>query len=279
MKITESCKNCLLDKQKHLSENKAYIRALEELLEQRAPEDSAPYMLYRFREIQERFGVSEKSYGEIKKKYNDLVLEKEASVRSLIESAEDPLRQALLCSRIGNYIDFGAMNEVDEETFLALFSKTQTEERERGVMESFFRQCGRAESFLLITDNCGEIVLDRLFLEQLRKTYPELKVTILVRGGEVLNDATEEDARYVGLDQVGTLVNNGLPVAGTVYELLPKEIQELIDHTDVILAKGQGNYETLAQQGKHVFYSFLCKCDHFTDHFKVPKLTGMFIEE
>ena len=121
--------------------------------------------------------------------------------------------------------------------------------------------------------------MDKLFLEQLHKSFPKLKINVLVRGGEVLNDATEEDAKYVGIDKVGEVISNGLPIAGTIYELLPAAAKAIMDNADVILAKGQGNYESLCGQGKHIFYSFLCKCELFTNRFHVPKLAGIFMEE
>ena len=101
----------------------------------------------------------------------------------------------------------------------------------------------------------------------------------MVRGGEVLNDATAEDACYVGLDAFAEIISNGEAIAGTIYEMLPENAKEILDNSDIILAKGQGNYESMSGQGRHVFYEFLCKCDLFTSRFNVPKLTGMFIEE
>ena len=101
----------------------------------------------------------------------------------------------------------------------------------------------------------------------------------MVRGAEVLNDATLEDAKYVGLDETGRIITNGDAVAGTVYELLSDEAKEALDSADLILAKGQGNYESLCRQGRHIFYSFLCKCDLFMARFDVPRLTGIFTEE
>ena len=121
--------------------------------------------------------------------------------------------------------------------------------------------------------------MDKLFLEQLRKRFPELSITIMVRGAEVINDATLEDAEYVGLDKMGRIVTNGDAVSGTVYELLSDEARQVLDSADVILAKGQGNYESLCRQGRHIFYSFLCKCDLFMARFDVPRLTGIFTEE
>ena len=78
----------------------------------------------------------------------------------------------------------------------------------------------------------------------------------MVRGGEVLNDATEEDAMYTGIDQLAKIISNGNSIAGTVYEMLPDQSKEVLDGADVVLAKGQGNYETLSKQGRHIFYGF-----------------------
>lgn len=135
------------------------------------------------------------------------------------------------------------------------------------------------EAFLLITDNCGEIVLDKLFVEQLVRHFPDLEIRIMVRGEEVLNDATLEDACYVGLDKLAEIISNGNPAAGTVYDMFTDEAKKALDTADVILAKGQGNYESLCKQGRHIFYSFLCKCELFTRRFRVPQFTGIFVEE
>ena len=95
----------------------------------------------------------------------------------------------------------------------------------------------------------------------------------------MLNDATEEDALYAGIQQTAAIVSNGTTVAGTVYDMISEEAKEAMDRADVILAKGQGNYESLCRQGRHIFYSFICKCDLFTGRFQVPKLTGILVEE
>jgi uncharacterized protein with ATP-grasp and redox domains len=101
----------------------------------------------------------------------------------------------------------------------------------------------------------------------------------LVRGGEVLNDADEEDARQSGIDRVAQVVSSGNTVAGIVYSMLTEEARAILNTADVILSKGQGNYETLNGQGRHIFYAFLCKCELFTGRFHVPRLTGILVEE
>ena len=279
MRVTESCADCLYDKQMHLTEDKEYLAEIKFIIDNRREDDCAPYLVYRFNQVYEKYFGQKASYKDIKKKYNDLVLSLEDAVRKRIEASKDPLAQALLYARAGNYIDFGAMNQVEEETFFSLLDSVKLQEKEVTVIASFAEQCKNAKSFLLIADNCGEIVLDKLFLEQLHKRFPELSIDVLVRGGEVLNDATKEDAEYVRISKVARVYSNGLPIAGTVYGMLPDDAKEVMDQADVILAKGQGNYESLCKQGRHIFYSFLCKCELFTSRFRVPKLTGIFVEE
>jgi len=279
MRVSESCARCLYDKQARLTEDKAYLEEVQRILRARGENDSAPYLVYRFNQIYEKHFGKKPSYGEIKKKYNDLVLSMEGALRSRIEESPNPLQTAFLLARIGNYVDFGAMNQVEEEVFLKMFDNVTPGASEEETLEAFFKKCSQASKFLLLADNCGEIVLDRLFLEQLKKHFPQLEFTVMVRGGEALNDATIEDAEYVGMEKLATIVTNGLPMTGAAYDLLPPDARKAVDEADVILSKGQGNYEAFSRQGRHAFYSFLCKCELFTSRFQVPRLTGVFVEE
>jgi uncharacterized protein with ATP-grasp and redox domains len=279
MRINDSCAACLYDKQKNKADDPKYLARIRELLDNRGEDDTSPYMVYRFNKVHEEFFGAGADYTQVKKTYNDLVLGMEENLRAEIKNAADPIAKALVMARIGNYIDFGAMNHVDTDTFLGLFRDTELREDEKKTYASFLQACARAESFLLLCDNCGEIVLDKLLIEQLSLRFPQLKFYAMVRGGSILNDVTEEDAKYVGLDQAAEIVSNGAPVGGTIYSLLPEEARSVLDGADVILSKGQGNYESLSGRGYHVFYALLCKCDLFTSRFDVPRLTGIFVEE
>ena len=279
MRISESCAKCLYDRQLNITDNKEYLAEVQNLLDNRKENDTSPYMVYLFAKVYEKHFGATPDFTEIKKKYNDLVLGMEDKLRARIEQAEDPLAKALVMARIGNYIDFGAMDNVDTDEFLTLFQNTEMREDDKVVYESFLRECEAGTNFLLLCDNCGEVVLDRLMIEQLKKRFPHLKVKALVRGGAVLNDATAEDAAYSGLDNVAEILSNGAAVAGTIYDLMPEESRQALDEADIILSKGQGNYESISGRGRHIFYEFLCKCDLFVKRFNVPKLTGMFVEE
>ena len=277
MRISESCAKCLYDRQKNKTDHAGYLSEVRALLDHRGENDTSPYLVYLFNKAYVKYFGTGADYWEIKKQFNDLVLHMEKDLRQKIEQAQDPLAKALIMARIGNYIDFGAMNEVDQDTFLGFFEDTKMRAEDFPVYASFLKACEAGKTFLLVCDNCGEIVLDRLMIEQLKKRFPHLSVSAL--GAEVLNDATAQDAAYTGLDRIAKIISNGEAIAGTIYDMMPEEAKRALDEADVILAKGQGNYESMSGQGRHVFYEFLCKCDLFTSRFHVPKLTGIFIEE
>ena len=279
MRISPKCAECLYERQKNKTNNTEYLAEIKRIIDNRKETDTSPYMVYLFNKAHLKYFGESADYSGIKKQYNDFVLSMEDSLRHEINSVEDSLAKALIMSRIGNYIDFGAMDSIDNDEFLNLFKNTEMREDDHKTYESFLCECSKAKTFLLICDNCGEIVLDKLMLEQLKKRFPQLTVKAMVRGKDVQNDATVNDAHYVGLDNIAEIISNGEAVAGTIYEMLPEKAKKAIDNSDVILAKGQGNYESLSGQGRHIFYEFLCKCDLFTTRFNVPKLTGMFIEE
>ncbi len=279
MRVSESCANCLYSRQKNRTQDPGYLDAVKKIIDDRSEDDSSPLLVYRFnQEFVKRFGKTA-GYAAIKKHYNDLMLGIEDTLRARINASDDPLRTALALARTGNYIDYGAMDHVDETTCLNLVENASLRPEDEAVYKHFLEECSGAGTFLLIADNCGEIVLDKLFLEQLKKHFPQLHLQVLVRGDEVLNDVTLQDALYVRIDSLAEILSNGTSVAGTVIDMLPEEIRQAFDAADVVLAKGQGNYESLAGQGKHIFYAFLCKCDLFTGRFQVPLLTGMLVEE
>ena len=126
----------------------------------------------------------------------------------------------------------------------------------------------KAENVVYITDNCGEIVLDKIAIQILKKIFPNIRITALVRGLPAGNDATMEDAEFCGLTDVVPVLGNGNDVGGTWLHGISTHARELLYNADVIIAKGQGNYETLHG-----------KCDWFQQLFHAKLLQGMFINE
>lgn len=286
MRIIPSCEQCLYERQESIAQTiedkedrEKYLAEVKEALANRKEEDSAPYMVYCFGRILKKYCMDSNIFPDIKRQYNSLMLAMEAEIEAKIEAAPDPLEAAIVYARIGNYIDFGAMNHVDRGELISLLEEESQVRLDKAVYEAFCEECAKARRFLLCCDNCGEIVLDKLFVRQLKKRFPQLTVSAMVRGEPVLNDATMEDAVFCGMDKEAELISNGNGVAGTVVELLSPPARKVLEEADVILAKGQGNYESLSGYAGVVYYSFLCKCELFTHRFGVPRLTGMFVRE
>lgn len=286
MRIVESCEKCLWERQVKLAEfigeegsRASFLKEIREALDNREEDMSAPYLVYLFRRIYEKYSGKVGFPREIKEKYNSLVLSLEKEIESRIVKAQDPLEKSIIYARIGNYIDFGAMNHVEPEVFLKLLEEESNVVLDPNTYREFCRDCEKAGSFLLVCDNCGEIVLDKLFIRQLKKRFPNLGIHVMVRGEDVLNDATMEDALFCGMTEEAAVIPNGNGVAGTVWELLSPQARQVMENADLVLSKGQGNYESLSGYHGPVYYSLLCKCDLFVNRFRVPRLTGMFIKE
>ena len=289
MEINASCEACMLKREyerigklenKKLA--KQYTGDIHKILADRCPDDSAPYIKYLFdKRFVELFG-RDTEFSQIKRHYNDLVMKIEDSIENEINSSDDPLRSALIFSRIGNYIDFSAQTDVSEKEFLSLFDNERLNHIPEDTYDKFVKKCNEGRNFLILCDNCGEIVLDKILLRVIHRYFPNLKLYAMVRGAETLNDATMEDALYCGIDKEACVITNGAAVAATIPALLSEEAKNIMESADIILAKGQGNYEGLSGSGylpDNIFYLFLCKCELFTARFNVPKFTGMFITE
>ncbi len=290
------CVSCLIKKQIDIypasaprEQTLTYMRRLGELMASLPDRTGGPVIMEAITDIRrEVFGSAaaevERDYGAIKTHFNRLMSELVASegISSRIWTEDDPLRAALGYAMTGNFIDFGAMDSVDEGKLRALLADaTDRVDASDPAYGSLRRELAVAHRLTLLTDNCGEIVLDKLLAEVIHALYPDLEVTVLVRGGEVLNDATMEDALQVGLDRLEGIrvLGNGDRLAGTDIDRVSAEARAALLGADLILAKGQGNYETLRGCGLPVYYAFLCKCRFFANRFGVPVYTGMLVRE
>ena len=148
------------------------------------------------------------------------------------------------------------------------------------MLDTFQEDIIHAKRLVYFTDNCGEIVTDKLLISVLREINPNLYITVIVRGKPVLNDATLEDARDVHMAEVAQKVmDNGTGMPGNVIGAISKEAMDEVESADVLISKGQGNYEGLSGCGLHMYYFFLCKCEMFMRRFEVEQFTGIMTRE
>ncbi len=209
---------------------------------------------------------------------NAFVLSRMEQIRAKVETAPDPVFAGLQFAILGNYIDFSALHgEVSFERLEQMLDSALEMELDKECYVNLCNDLSAAERLLYITDNAGEIGFDRIFAEEIQKKYPHLAITFCVRGGPANNDATREDAAAVGIPF--PVIDNGNRVPGTQLELLGDEAKQALESADVIIAKGQGNVETMLGCGYNVYYAFLVKCIRFIRRFNKPKLTPMLVKE
>jgi len=200
-------------------------------------------------------------YKKIKDRFNNFALKLYPDLKQRIQSSSNPMDTAVRIAVAGNIIDFGVNAKIDQSIVFDTIEQALSAQV-FGNIEVLCDSIDSAENILYLGDNCGEIVFDRLLIEQL----PVDKVTFVVRGGPIINDATMADARETGMTELVNVIDNGSNIPGTVLEKCSKEFRECFAHSDLIIAKGQGNYETLSSCEKNIFFLLKAKCPVISGH-------------
>ena len=287
VRLKPDCINCLLKNNLNRcpegTDTKTrleYMKRLMQIIVDADLDVSAPALNPAVHALQkEMFGMEPEDYTETKKYFNNLMMEKAVSIDKEIEASPEPLKRALQYAMTGNYIDFGAMENVNEEDLEKLLTNAKNIPVDEQEYTAFLEDIKKAERIVYMTDNCGEVVMDKLLIQEIKRQNPEARITVLVRGQEILNDATMRDAEQIGLTDMVPVIGNGSGIAGTFMKDISRESKELMENADVLIAKGQGNFETLQLCGLNIYYLFLCKCEMFARRFQVPQFTGILVNE
>jgi damage-control phosphatase, subfamily I len=225
----------------------------------------APVMGRRiYRRLKELTGV-EDPYRLAKARQNRLALRLLPELGRAVKEAADPLALAARLAIAGNIIDMGAAGDTSLAGVRKAVLQAMTEPLD-GDFPDFARAVKQAGSILYLADNAGEIVFDRLLIEQLGPG----RVTVAVRGAPVLNDALLSDARAAGLHKIVRVIENGSDVAGTVLAEVSPAFKKAFMTADLVLAKGQGNFETLSETPRPVYFLFKAKCPVIAARAGVP---------
>ena len=247
---------------------------------QNAPADvSSPWFNPIVAEMLSRyFGLGDDQYIAEKEMSNRFVMDRFEAISRIAETAKDPILAGLQLAILGNYMDFAALqDQVSFEALDQMIREALNMQLDMDVFQSLKADLQKGKKLLYLTDNAGEIGMDRIFAQEIHKAYPHLEITFCVRGGLTVNDATREDAAFVGIPF--PVIDNGNLVSGTQLDLLSPEAKEAMDTADIILSKGMANTETLYGSGYPIYYAFLVKCARFVQHFGKPLLTPMLVKE
>jgi len=233
---------------------------------------SPPAMAQRIhRRLREITGVDD-PYRETKDWQNRVAMELIPALRAEVEAASDPLLMAARLAIAGNVIDMGSNGNLTEADMRQALNQALTEPF-LGEQDRFRQAIAQAKSILYLADNAGEIAFDQLLVEQLLPA----RVTFVVRGAPVLNDATLTDARTVGLDQIVKVIDNSSDAPGTILMDCNQDLHDRFATADLIIAKGQGNFETLSDEPGNIFFLFKVKCLVITNLVNQPIGTQMLV--
>lgn len=209
-------------------------------------------------------------YAAIKKNANVFAEQVTGRLKKLVDNAEDPFRKAVLYSIAGNIIDSGisavtSEAEIEKSIWMA---ENIIPEIDRG--KELSARVDSASEILILGDNAGEIVFDRLLLREIQKRQPNAVLRYAVKSGPILNDATMEDALSAGLDSMVEIITNGTRIPGTPLGRVAQEFKAVFDRSDLIIAKGQANFETLCGvNDPRIFFLLRAKCS------VIAKLAGV----
>jgi uncharacterized protein with ATP-grasp and redox domains len=268
----ERCKSCFLNSYKRLFEKfnvginhrQQFMSFYQEVINKKKHLSSPEIQ----RELNNGFckiiNVSD-LYKEEKRKSNSIALDIYSKWKPIIFSSANPFDLALRLSIAGNIIDYGANNNFNiEETIQAVLSASFAIDHS----ELLQNKIKRAERILYLGDNAGEIVFDKLLI----KTMLPRKVFYAVKGAPVLNDVTTTDAKEVGMELVAEIISNGYDAPSTVLNKCSKNFLEVYNSADLIISKGQGNYEGLMNENDdRIFFLLMVKCDFIAEKLNLEK--------
>ena len=213
----------------------------------------------------------------IKEKSTRRALQSAENARAAINDAPDPFAAALAFSIAGNILDFGMRSDWNEEIITDSFLKALERARQfdQAAVRRLQDEIAATGTILVLGDNAGEAVFDRLLIER----FPQGKnVVYAVKSSPVINDATRDDAVAAGIDAVATIVPNGADIPGTVLSECTPEFRKIFQTADVVISKGQGNFETLGENQRKIWFLFQVKCPVIAKHYAYSVGDWMVLE-
>ncbi|MCF7886854.1 MAG: ARMT1-like domain-containing protein [Candidatus Omnitrophica bacterium] len=205
-------------------------------------------------------------YKKIKEKSNKLTLSVYPKLKDKVKKAKDSLLFSLELAIAGNIIDYGVKHslDVDKELDNILAKEDQTIKHESKTIfnyPEFKKELDQSKTILYLADNAGEVVFDRILIEEIKKSYPDKEIFYAVKEKPIINDALAEDAYFCGIDRQAKIISSGSDAPGTIFSFCSKYFLDIFKNSDMVISKGQGNFESLSKEAsRDVFFLFMAKC-------------------
>jgi len=212
-------------------------------------------------------------YKDLKEKFNSEMLKHYSKFKKQVNASSNPFDTALRLAIAGNIIDFGPSHDFEVMSTIDRVLNDSFAIDDSKILQ---KEISQAKSILYLGDNAGEIVMDRLFLETIQQgDAPHPKVYFGVRGAPIINDVTQADAIRVGIDNLAEVISNGDSAPSTILPDTSKSFQAVFNSVDLIIAKGQGNFEGLTDCKRTVYCLLMVKCEVVSQLIGVPQ--GSFV--
>ena len=218
-------------------------------------DQSPPAMAKKIHAIIRQVTGVEDAYVRIKNESTAFALEMLPFLRHEVEKSEHPFETAIRLIIAGNIIDFGTDHNFNLNSVHQIIADSLKQQIDLNAIGRLHKRIMKSDRILYIADNCGEIVFDRLLIEPYRK-----KITLAVRGNPILNDATRREAEMSGMNEIVDIIDTGDSIPGVILENCSDEFKDHYAKCDFIISKGQGNFETMCETDKPVFFLFMSKC-------------------
>jgi len=215
----------------------------------------------------------EDPYKDLKKQSNKIAKTLVPRVEELVFFSDESLHMSMLCSIVGNMMDFGIrggskdpndLNDIFEEIISEDLGWDDTDEVKKILLKS--------KNVILFTDNCGEIVFDKILCREIKKFNPDIFLTLVVKGEKILSDATIEDAKELGMHKVvDEILTTGCFAVGVDFGKLPKDVEKKLENSDLIICKGMANYESFSETNyRPIVYLLRTKCSAIANSMNLP---------
>ena len=196
-------------------------------------------------------------YLEAKRCANKSAMSLYARMKDMVDDSNETLETACKLAIAGNAIDLGA--HADYGSMYSIIEDSLGYQLDQEKYQKFKERVGKSSLILYLADNAGEIVFDRILIEQLLQ-IKKLEIVFVVREEPIINDATLDDALQVGLNKVATIISNGSDAPATILSQCSSKMLSYYRAADLIISKGQGNYESLSDRSGNIFFLFKVKC-------------------
>ncbi len=217
-------------------------------------------------------------FAEVKRRSNELAKSVLEKIEREIRYSSDPLYDASKLAIAGNLIDLGNPNWEEDRVFDKI---VEILEKPFGIddFEEFKEDLRRASTVLYIVDNSGEIVFDKFFITIAKEYNPALNFLVAAREKPIINDATVEDVLSIGMDEVARVMSSGMEIPGTIVERASDEFRRAFFESDIVISKGQGNFEGLINEPREIYFMLTVKCDVVADFLKTAVGTLIFMKK